>query len=234
MNITGEQLLEVFANYNFQMWPMQILAYMLGILALSLIFRKYKWGTRVISTILASFWIWVALMFWLPSGLQGFSMAYAFIFLFMIEGVLILIQALRPGFSFGSTSKTHTIIGLVMVSYAMVGYPLFGLLIGRDLPQTPPFALTPCPLVLFSLGMFLLTESKVPLSLILTPFIYGLTGVIWVSIGIWEDTGLVLGSLAFGYLVFKRYWGAKNHKSETKSKNNLSAWSLDISEKKQK
>ena len=234
MNITGEQLLEVFANYNLQIWPMQILAYMLGVIALFLVFHKYKWSIWVISSILAFFWIWVALMFWLPSAMQGFTLAYAFILLFLIEGILLLIQAFKPQGFFGSNNKTTTAIALVMVGYAMVGYPLFGLLIGRDLPQTPPFALTPCPLVLFTLGMFLLTDSKVALWMILTPFIYGSSGVIWVSMGIWEDIGLVLGSLAFGYLIIKRNWGVKNKKNETKSEINLSAWSLDISEKKQK
>ncbi len=147
---------------------------------------------------------------------------------------MLLIQVFRPSVSFGSSNKASTTIGLILVGYAMIGYPLLGLLIGRDLPQTPPFALTPCPLVLFTLGIFLMTESKVPLTLIFIPLFYGLSGVIWVSIGIWEDIGLLLGSLIFGYIIFKQYWGAKNQNSKTKSEKNSSTWSLDISEEKQK
>jgi hypothetical protein len=78
------------------------------------------------------------------------------------------------------------------------------------------------------------TESKVPLTLIFIPFFFGLSGVIWVSIGIWEDIGLFLGSLAFGYLMFKRNRNTNIEGKHEESTQDKSAWSLNITETKQK
>ena len=44
--ITVEQLLEVFATYNPQIWPMQIVAYVLGIVCVYLAVRKTAFSGR--------------------------------------------------------------------------------------------------------------------------------------------------------------------------------------------
>lgn len=226
--ITGEQLLGVFADYNLQIWPMQIVAYILGLIALYFGFQKTILASRINSTILAFFWLWVALLFWLPSARQGFTIGYAFFVLFLVEGVLFLIQAVKPKLSFGTYNKSDTIGGLIMILYAMFGYPLLGLLIGHRYPHTPPFGLTPCPLIIFTLGLLLLTRSVVPSLLLVIPFFYALSGVIWVSIGIWEDVGMVLGSLVSIVLILQRN---KKLKAEEQIKNrekSSETWSLNV------
>lgn len=230
MIITGEQLLGVFADYNLQIWPMQIVAYILGLIALYFGFQKTILASRLNSTILAFYWLWVALMFWLPSARQGFTIGYAFIVLFLVEGVLFLIQAVNSKLVFGTYNKAHTIVGLVMIFYAMVGYPLLGFLIGHRYPYTPPFGLTPCPLIIFTFGLLLLTRSVVSSILLVIPFFYGLSGVIWVSIGIWEDIGMVVGSLVSIVLILRRN---KKLKAEEKIKNqdtSSETWSLNVSD----
>jgi hypothetical protein len=59
--ITAEQLLEVFAAYNPQIWPMQIVAYILGIAVLIMAAFKFNISRRGIPAVLAFFWLWVAL-----------------------------------------------------------------------------------------------------------------------------------------------------------------------------
>lgn len=160
MDITGEQMLEVFAAYNLQIWPMQILAYVLGLIVLYLGFRKSALASRVIPAILAFFWLWVAFLFWLPSSLQGFTIGFLFTAIFAIEGILFLIQVVKPQLAFGTYSKPHTMVGVILMLYALIGYPLVGLLIGHRYPRTPPFGLTPCPLIIFNFGLLLLTQKK--------------------------------------------------------------------------
>ena len=230
MDISGEQLLEVFANYNAQIWPMQIVAYVLGVVCVLFAFRKAKWAARIVLGVLSFFWFWVALMFWLPSASQGFSIGYAFIALFLVEGVLLIIQTVKPKLAFGTSSSGDTIAGLIMILYAMVGYPLFGMLIGHVYPQTPPFGLTPCPLIIFTFGIFLLAKTKIPLLLLAIPFFYGLSGVIWVSKGIWEDLGMVLTSLVAGYLILVRNQQLTREPDISEMSRDSAAWSLDISE----
>jgi len=62
--ITGEQLLEIFATYNPQVWPMQVVAYLLGVAAIYLAVHKTAISAHGIPAILAFFWLWVALLLW--------------------------------------------------------------------------------------------------------------------------------------------------------------------------
>ena len=57
MELTGEQLLGVFSDYNRMIWPMQIVAYLLGLIGLIFGIRKINLSNRLIPTILAFFWL---------------------------------------------------------------------------------------------------------------------------------------------------------------------------------
>jgi hypothetical protein len=202
--ITGDQLLAVFATYNQQVWPMQIIAYVLGMVAFLLAFRPTRAASRWIADFLAFFWLWVGLMFWLPSALQGFAPGYLFCVLFVIQSLLFLPHLLHATISIGAYSRPYTWVGIAMLLYALVGYPLVGMLIGHTYPRTPPFGLTPCPLIIFTFGLFLMTSRKLPKVLLVVPFCYALSGFLWISIGIYEDVGLVLSGLLGIVLIWRR------------------------------
>ena len=53
-----EQFLAVFVNYNSAIWPSQIVAYLLGGVAVTLLFLKTRKGDRIISGILALMRLW--------------------------------------------------------------------------------------------------------------------------------------------------------------------------------
>ncbi len=230
MDITGEGLLTVFADYNLQIWPMQILAYTLGLLGLYLGFRKDPAFARMIPAILAFFWLWVGLIFWLPSATQGFTLGYLFTVMFAIEGVLFLLQMIKPQLAFGTYSKTHTILGTIFMLYALIGYLLLGLLIGHVYPRTPPFGLTPCPLIIYTFGLLLLVREKVPKILLAIPFFYALSGVLWITIGILEDFGLVLSGLVGVFVILRRDKQLTQGLLGATQPNQPSRWSLDLQE----
>jgi hypothetical protein len=220
--ITGEQLLEVFAAYNPQIWPMQFVAYLLGLAAVYLALRKTPLSERGIPAILAFFWLWVAQLFWLPSVLQGFTPGGFFVAIFLIQGLLFLIFAIRPRLHFRYQASLQTWIGLGVLFYAMVGYPVVGALLGHTYPRMSPFGLTPCPLVTFTFGLLLLTERKVPKVLLILPFFYALSGFVWISIGMWEDIGMILsGLVATGWILYR------DSRLPAESQVN-GGWSLDI------
>jgi hypothetical protein len=226
--ITADQLLEVFASYNLQIWPMQIVAYVLGIAALILAVTKSTSSTRGILAILAFFWLWISVMFWLPGAMQGFLPGYLFAALFLVQAGLLIYFAVRPTFQFALMKDFRALAGFSFVLYAMVGYPLFGWLIGRIYPYTPPFGLTPCPLVTFTFGIFLVIKGKVPRMLIIIPFLYALSGIMWVSMGIWEDIGMVASGLIGVWLI----WSNIPKRSLIAAAPGSSGrWSLDLSDK---
>ena len=53
---TVEQFFDVFGAYNTSIWPVQGVAYLLGIVILILAFRESKISTQIVSGILALFW----------------------------------------------------------------------------------------------------------------------------------------------------------------------------------
>ena len=229
--ITGEQLLEVFAEYNQQIWPMQIAAYLLGITGLYLASRKNAISDRFIPAILAFLWLWVGFFFWLPSAGQGFVPGYLFTVLFLFQGMLFLFFTLRAKLSFGLSNDIWTWTGVFFVAYALVGYPLVGILLGRDTTSIPSFGLTPCPLVTFTFGMLLLVRREITQYALIIPFIYALSGFLWVSIGIVEDVGLIASGLAAVLLIWYGGLKTKRTAADKDPRASKGGWSLDLTDK---
>ena len=230
--ITGEQLLEVFAAYNPQIWPLQFVAYLLGVAAVYFAVRKTAFSGRGIAAILAFFWLWVALMFWLPAVLQGFTPGYFFVAIFIIQGLLFGMYTIRPGLHFGSRPGLNTWIGRGILLYALAGYPLVGALVGHTYPRMSPFGLTPCPVVTFTFGLLLLTEQKVPKGLLIIPLLFTLIGFVWVSIGMWEDIGMILsGLVGTGLILYRDSRTPAEGPVEAMPAAANAGWSLDIPDK---
>lgn len=66
----------------------------------------------------------------------------------------------------------------------------------------PVFGVTPCPTTIFTFGLLLWTASRVPLYIIVIPFIWSLIGVsAAINLGIIEDYGLVVAGVAGSILI---------------------------------
>ena len=232
--ITEEQLLEVFAAYNPMIWPMQIVAYLLGLSAVYLVVRKTTISNRAVPAVLAFFWLWVGLAFWLPSVLQGYMPGIFFTALFLIQGGLLAAQAIKPGLEFGFKRDACAWAGIFCLLYALVGYPLAGAMVGHTYPYMSPFGLTPCPVVTFTFGLLLFTTSKVPKILLIIPFFYAMSGFLWISIGMWEDIGmLVSGLLGAGLLWYRDARRTATPSGARVPAPTINGWSLDLPEQKQ-
>lgn len=229
---TEKQLLGVFADYNALIWPMQIVAYLLGIAGFALAIKKNNLAKRLIPAILAFFWCWVAGMFWLPSAGQGFVPGYIFAGIFLIQGLIFLVQVLQSKLSFGFESTAAAWFGIIFMLYALVGYPLFGALIGHTYPNTSPFGLTPCPVVAFTFGLLLLTDQKIPKITLVIPLFYALSGFLWVSIGMVEDVGMILSGLVGTAMIWIRDARKAATPQAAKSPSPSDpGWSLDLTNK---
>ena len=204
LTLTLAPLLATFEKYNLAIWPMQVLAYVLGLVALFFAIRPSRYSGRIVSGILCFLWLWTGVVF-LPFYFGPvYTPAYAFGVLFIIQGFLFLASVLRPRLSFGFKGDVYSIVGLLLIAYAMVGYPLVGYSLGHIYPQTLPFGLTPCPATVFTFGLLLLTDKKVPRPFLVIPLLWGLGGVLPVSVGILEDIGLILAGVLGTALILYR------------------------------
>jgi hypothetical protein len=206
MNIilTLKDLLSTFVSYNLDIWPMQAVAYVLGIAALILAVKQNRKSARIISGILAFLWLWTGIVFFLFYFAPVYTPAYVFGVLFIIQGIGFLINVFNPSFSFAFKWDIYSITGLLFIAYAMIGYPLFGYFIGHSFPYSPPFGLTPCPLDVFTFGLYLLMDQRLKKIFLVIPLLWAIGGVLPVSVGILEDLGLIASGLLGTALILIR------------------------------
>jgi hypothetical protein len=170
---TPEQFLAVFVTYNNAIWPVQIAAYLLGVVAVALLFRKTRQGDRVIAAILSVMWLWTGFGY---HGLS-FSEINKAAYLFAVQGCYFFYAGVyRCQLRFGLRPDLVTGVGAAFIAYAAIVYPLIGVATGHHYPEMPMFGVTPCPVTIFTFGLLLLTIRPVPRWLLVIPVVWSLIG----------------------------------------------------------
>lgn len=193
MPFTIEMLLDYFAVYNARIWPLQWVGTALGLLTLLPLLRTGRAWDRLVTAFLAVLWLWVSLVFWWGAASQ-MALLYAPAVLFGVQGALFLHALARDRMAYGAAGPLDTAVGLFFIAYALLGYPLVGLLAGHSYPQTAFSPLFPCPAIVLTFGA-LLFARPVPWHLVVIPAFWALSGVLWFSLGMTEDAGLVIAGL---------------------------------------
>ena len=174
---TPDQFLAVFASYNDAIWPIQIGAYQLGGLAVALLFWRPQGADRVIAGILAAMWLWTGIAYHALFFSAINKAAYLFAALFVIQGCYLIYAGVYRGrIRFGLGTGPACWIGLALVAYAAVVYPLVGIATGHPYPAMPMFGVTPCPVTIFTFGLLLLASPPLSRWLLVIPFVWSLIG----------------------------------------------------------
>jgi len=173
---TVEQFHAVFRTYNAAIWPGQLGAYVLAAVAVTLMLRRSATSDRIISTVLAVFWLWTGIAYHLVFFSRINKAAYGFGALFIVEGLLLLVfGTVRPRLSFQLRPTVGPLIGGVLILYAMIVYPLLGGLFGHPPAEIPWLGVTPCPTTIFTFGVLLCAGTSRPLVLII-PLLWSVVG----------------------------------------------------------
>ena len=207
---TLDELLQVFASYNGDIWPLQLVAYALGVVALIAGVRSTRYSSRVVSGVLAFFWLWTGLVFSTVYFPRATPLAWLYVLMFVPQGVIFVLSGIfRRDLSFAFKPGLYGAVGWLFVLYAMVGYPAIEYLLGRGFPHLLSFGLTPCPTTVFTVGMLLWTDRRVPKYVLVIPLLTALSGVLPVYLGIVEDLGLLFSGLAATAMILYRDRRAK-------------------------
>ena len=196
MNVTVDQFIEVFHRYNEAIWPLQLVAYALGLMALAFLFSRRPARDRAISAALASFWGFMGVVFMWVFETDIMKAAYVFGALFLAEAALLLwYGVVRGRLSFERASGLRLWAGLAMVAYALVVYPIVGAIAGHGYPESPLFGVAPCPTAIFTFGM-ILASRRFPWTLAVIPLLWAVVGSnAAFRFGIVEDYGLLVAGL---------------------------------------
>jgi hypothetical protein len=105
-------------------------------------------------------WSWVGLVY---HGLYFSRInpaAAAFSVAFLLQALLFAFAAVRGrGLAFTALSAVRLTVGVSLIGYALVAYPLIGLLAGERYPAMPLFGVAPCPLLIFTFGLLVWARS---------------------------------------------------------------------------
>ena len=85
---TVEQFLNVFESYNLTVFPMQFIAYALGLIAVFLVFKNRS--GRIVPAILSFMWFWNGIAYHLLFFSPINKAAYGFGVLFVVQGLLFV------------------------------------------------------------------------------------------------------------------------------------------------
>jgi hypothetical protein len=204
LSVDLEQMMSVFGAYNPAIWPMQVFAYLAGLVALYSACKQTRVSNNIACGILSFFWMWTGLVFCIFFWAPTYPSAYAFGVLFIAQGLVFLLNAMKPALSFRAQRNQFTLIGGITIAYAMVGYPLVGYLLGHVYPRSLPFGLAPCPTAVFTVGLLMLTDKKIPRHVLAIPLLWSVCAVVPVISGIYEDAGLVVAGLVCIPMLYRR------------------------------
>jgi hypothetical protein len=199
-----QQFLGILEQYNLAIWPLQIFAYIIGLIALFLTIRKAAFSDKIVLLILSLYCLWTGIVFCLYYWTKVYPFAKVFGVLLIIQALFFLASLIKSNISFRLRTDLYSIIGIIFIFYAMVGYQLLGYFIGHSYPRFFAVGLVPCPTTIFTFGLFMLSDRKFPKYLLVIPLLFSLSGSLAVYWGIYEDIGLFITGLLGTYLIIRR------------------------------
>ena len=216
LSLNLEDLLSIFESYNRAIWPMQVLAYIAGLLAVYAAAKETRSSNNIASAILSFFWLWTGVVFCLFHWAPTYPAAYAFAVLLTTEGLMFAYHVVAPGLSFRAGRNRFTYVGVLCVVYAMIGYPLIGWWLGHSYPRSLPFGLAPCPTTVFTLGLLMLTAERIPRYLMIIPALVAVAAIKPISAGIYEDVGLLIAGIVCLPMLMRRDREAREQESPSR------------------
>lgn len=193
MPFSEQQFFDVFAQYNLAVWPLPVVAYVMGVIVVALLFWDSRVSAIMIPLFLAIFWAINALGYHAGFFVQINPFALAFAVLFMMQAIFL---ALAPfffrGMRFRVKNDMRSYAGLALIVFAMVIYPVWGRLAGHQYPAIPVFGIAPCPTTIFTIGIVLLAQWNAARWQLVVPAIWAaIGGSAAIVLGVPQDWGLI-------------------------------------------
>jgi hypothetical protein len=194
---TVDEFLSVFALYNRTIWPTQVVVYLAAAgLVGWILWRPSRNAGLALTALLAFCWVLMGGGYHLGFFRAISGVAIPAGVLFAATGLGFAWITARGGLTFAWRRDAWAIFGLVLVLYAMIGYPLVGLAAGQRYPRMPVFGVVPCPTSIFTFGVLLLASTRVPGWLLVVPAAWSIFATsAALLLGITEDLALPVAAV---------------------------------------
>lgn len=172
---SAEVYLALMEQYNTSVWPAQLAAWLMGALAIALIARPSRMASVIVCMILAAFWIWAGIAFYWRVLSPLYFAAPVIAGLFALQGFFCIYVAVRrDDLIFRLSYGVAGWVGIALLASAIAVYPLLCVLAGLDWIQMAMFGVTAPSTALFTLGVLLLAEPRIPWGVGIIPFLWTL------------------------------------------------------------
>ncbi len=202
---TTEQFFEVFGQYNNFTWMFMILFYIAAIVCLYLIYKKSESASKFTLWLLAVLWLWMGIVYHLTFFSPINKAAYLFGAFFIIQGLLLARVTFKQNISLAFKKNGYTWTGIFFIIFALILYPVIGMLAGHSFPKAPMFGV-PCPTTIFTLGIFLLSVNRFPKHLLIIPVIWSMIGFFAATnLGVPQDYMLLISAIiSTALIIYKK------------------------------
>src|SRR5437762_10414019 len=142
---TVEQFIQVFRDYNWSVFPLQVLFNLLAVVAIVFSVKKIATADRIVNSILSFFWFWMGIVYHLIFFAAINKAAYLFAALFIAQGLLLFYYGvIRGSLTYKFKRDGSGLTGAALTAFAIIVYPALGYLSGHTYPASPTFGV-PCP-----------------------------------------------------------------------------------------
>ena len=148
-----ETYYRLFAVYNAEIWPAQVLAGLAALLILGLLVRPMPWAGRAIAALLAAGWAFVAWAYFHERYATINLAATYYAWLFAAQSLLLLVTAALNRLTFQHATSRIGKAGRGVFIFALIGYPLIATILGRPWLQVELFGVAPDPTVFGTFGV---------------------------------------------------------------------------------
>jgi hypothetical protein len=202
--ITTDQFFSVFEKYNHAIFPVQIILFLLSILALIAIGSKIKQKDKFVAGILGVLWLWIGIGYHIAflSGIDKVAFGYGV--LFILQGLFLLWEGvLLYNLKFEFKNSIQAYFGYFFILYGLIFYPVVGYLIEPNLSRTISIGL-PCPTIILTFGFLLLCDKKFSKYLLIIPSLWAVIGISAViKLGVYQDSMMLIAAIIADVLILR-------------------------------
>jgi len=190
------QFLAAFGRASAAVWPMQLVWYLAAAAIVALALWPGRRSPQLACALAAAYFAWIGIAYF-AWQMPGMHYSWLWATAFTLQAVLLVVAGvarsdlvIRPRWDLASG------LGAVFIAYALIGYPLVGVLGGHALRAVPVFGVSPCASVIFFFGLLLWAVPPAPKYVLLVPLAWSLGAAPPdLSRGVAADYGMLVAAL---------------------------------------